>query len=104
MAEKLYWNTPNVQNITVENVDKWYNTFICKVFGEEYSNLKIICPSMFNKESNQDYFSQIITPINLLGLFQYKINENGFFVEENNFIKENINEYNFIETYLVIIF
>lgn len=100
MAEKLYWNTPNVQNITVENVDKWYNIFISKVFGEEYNSLKVICPILFNKESNKDYFSQIITPINLLGLLQYKINENGFFVEENEFIVNNINEHKFIEIFL----
>jgi hypothetical protein len=100
MAEKLYWNTPNVQNITAENVDKWYNIFISKVFGEEYNSLKAICPIMFNKESNKDYFSQIITPINLLGLLQYKINENGFYVEKNEFIVNNINEHKFIEIFL----
>ncbi|WP_419768218.1 DUF262 domain-containing protein [Arcobacter sp.] len=100
MAEKLYWNTPNVQNITVENVDTWYNKFICKVYGIEYKDLKKICIEKFDKEANQDYFGQILTPINLLGLLQYKINGNDFIVEENEFIVKNINEHKFIEVYL----
>lgn len=100
MAEKLYWNTPNVQNITIQNVDTWYNTFVCNVQNQEYKSLKNICINIFKKDSNQDYFGQIITPINLLGLIQYKEENHQFFVEENDFLMKNMNKSKFIEIYL----
>lgn len=100
MSEKLYWNTPNVQNINVQNVYSWYNDFIVHVSGEEYSNLKTICVDIFNKDSNKDYFGQIITPINLLGLIQYKAENNKFFVEENKFLEKNMGDSKFVEIYL----
>jgi len=100
MSEKLYWNTPNVQNINVQNVDVWYNDFVVNVNGEEYSDLKNICLEIFDKDSNKDYFSQIITPINLLGLMQYKKDNNQFIVEENKFLVNNMKHPKFIEIYL----
>ena len=100
MSKKLYWNTPNVQNINVQNIDIWYNNFVVNIINEEYSNLKNICLEIFDKDTNKDYFSQIITPINLLGLIQYRNENNQFFVEENKFLAANMKHQKFIEIYL----
>lgn len=101
MAEKLYWNIPNTQNISAGNVEKWYSSFIKNVYGKEHSELRDICLEIFNKKGTNDkYFGQIITPINLLGLLQYKEVSGKFYVEENKFISDNFSNPKFIEIYL----
>ncbi len=101
MSEKLYWNTPNIQNISIENVEKWHSQFICKVYGKEYSELSDICLELFNKkEINDKYFGHIITPINLLGLIQYQKKDDKYYVEENKFLSEHFSSPKFIKMYL----
>ena len=101
MTEKLYWNIPNIQIISIDNVDKWYSHFTSKIIGQEQTKLSELCLELFNKKGiNDKYFGQIITPINLLGLIQYKEINGKYYVEENEFISNNFSKSNFIGIYL----
>jgi ADP-heptose:LPS heptosyltransferase len=101
MSSKLYWNTPRIQNVSINNIYKIYNEFIKQVIGEEDENLKILCLDICNKrETNPNYYGQIITLINLLGLQQYKKESNKYIVEKNDFLFDNMDNIKFIEKYL----
>jgi len=100
-TKKLYWNTPRIQNVNENNIYKLYNNFSKNIIGEEDKNLKNLCLDICNKrESNPNYYGQIITLINLLGLQQYKKNGNKYIVEKNDFLFDNMDNIKFIEKYL----
>jgi len=100
-TKKLYWNTPRIQIVSVNNIYKIYNEFIRNVVDEDEKKLRSICIDICNKQSNPDYFNKhIITFINLFGLLQYRKKESKYIVEKNEFLFENLDNTKFIEKYL----
>jgi len=100
MSSKLYWNTPRVQNVNANNVYKIYNDFVIEVIGEDEKNLSDRCIDICEKNSNPRYYGHIITLINLLGLLQYKKENEKYIVEENKFLFENMDNDKFVSKYL----
>jgi len=100
MSTKLYWNTPRIQNVNVNNVYKIYNEFIRNVIDEDEKSLRGLCLDIFNKTANPNYYGQLITFINLLGLLQYKKEKKNNIVEKNDFLFDNMDNIKFIEKYL----
>lgn len=99
-TKKMYWNIPNVQVINTDNVYNIYDKFISKMYGKDYDELKEICPIIFDKKENLNYFGQIITLINFLGLLQTRKENNKYIVEPNEFLESNMCNPQFINTYL----
>ena len=99
-TKKMYWNIPNVQVMNANNVYNIYDKFISKIYGRDYNELKEICPIIFNKKDNPNYFGQILTLINFLGLLQTRKENNKFIVEENEFLVTNMTNSDFINIYL----
>ena len=100
MSSKLYWNTPRIQNVSTNNIYKIYNKFIRKVIGEDEKNLSNRCIDICNKSSNPRYYGHIITLINLLGLLQYKKEDNKYIVENNEFLSNKMDDTKFVKKYL----
>ena len=99
-TKKLYWNTPRIQNVNVNNIYKIYNNFSRNVTGEDDKNLSDLCLDICDKRTNKKYYGHIITLINLLGLLQYTKKENKYIVEKNEFLFDNLDNTKFIEKYL----
>ena len=99
-TKKLYWNTPRIQNVSVNNIYKIYNNFSKNVIGEEDKKLSDLCLDICDKKTNKKYYGHIITLINLLGLLQYRKEENKYVVEKNEFLFDNLDNTKFIEKYL----
>ena len=99
-TKKMYWNIPNVQVMNANNVYNIYDKFISKIYGKDYNELKEICPIIFNKKDNPNYFGQILTLINFLGLLQTRKENSKFIVEENEFLATNMTNPDFINIYL----
>jgi len=99
-TDKLYWNTPRIQIVNSNNIYKVYNDFIRNIIGEDEKKLSNLCLDICNKTENKNYYGQIITLINLLGLLQYRKDGEKYFVEKNNFLFENMDNIKFIEKYL----
>ena len=99
-TKKMYWNIPNVQVMNANNVYNIYDKFISKIYGKDYNELKEICPIIFNKKDNPNYFGQILTLINFLGLLQTRKENSKFIVEENEFLTTNMTNPEFINIYL----
>ncbi len=99
-TKKMYWNIPNIQVMSVKNVYNTYDKFISKVYDKDYNDLKEICPIKFEKLSNPDYFGQILTLINFLGLLQTRKENDTYFIKQNVFLESNMNKPGFIARYL----
>jgi hypothetical protein len=99
-TKKLYWNTPRIQIVNVNNIYKIYNNFSKNVIGEDEKSLSDLCLDICNKEANKKYYGHIITLINLLGLLEYKKEGNRYIVEKNNFLFDNLENKKFVEKYL----
>lgn len=99
-TKKMYWNIPNIQVLNPNNVYNTYDKFISKVYDKDYNDLKEICPIIFDKRENPNYFKQIITLINFLGLLQTHKENNRFIVDKNEFLVNNMNNSEFIDIYL----
>jgi len=99
-TRKLYWNTPRIQNVNVNNIYKIYNNFSKNVIGVDDKNLSDLCLDICNKKTNKNYYGHIITLINLLGLMQYKKEGSKYIVEKNEFLFDNLDNIKFIEKYL----
>ena len=100
MSSKLYWNTPRIQNVSAKNIFKIYSEFIIQVIGEDEKNLRNRCIDICKKTTNPKYYGHIITLINLLGLLQYKKDNEKYIVEENKFLSEYMDNDKFVEKYL----
>lgn len=100
MSSKLYWNTPRIQNVNVNNIYTIYNKFIRQVIGDNEKNLSNRCIDICDKHTNPKYYGHIITLINLLGLLQYRQDNEKYIVEENEFLSENMDNDKFVEKYL----
>ena len=99
-TKKLYWNTPRIQNVNVNNIYKIYNSFSKNVIGEDDKKLSDLCLLICDKKTNKKYYGHIITLINLLGLLQYRKEEGRYVVEKNEFLFEKMENTKFIEKYL----
>jgi len=99
-TKKLYWNTPRIQIVNVNNIYKIYNNFSKNVIGEDEKSLSDLCLDICNKKANKKYYGHIITLINLLGLLEYKKEGNRYIVEKNNFLFDNLENKKFVEKYL----
>lgn len=96
---KLYWNTDRTKNINSKNIVELYTTFIKTTVGLNYSELSEYCDTIYARDPGTNYFSQLTTPINFLGLLEYKEEGNDFKVVENIFIKNNIENETFSKLY-----
>jgi len=99
-TKKLYWNTPRIQIVNVNNIYKIYNNFSKNVIGENDKNLSDLCLEICDKKTNKKYYGHIITLINLLGLLQYTKERSKYIVEKNEFLFNNLDNTKFIEKYL----
>ena len=99
-TKKLYWNTPRIQIVNINNTYKIYNEFIKNVIGEDEKNLSNLCLDICNKTTNEKYYGHIITLINLLGFLQYYQENNKYIVDKNTFLYKNMDNVEFIEKYL----
>ena len=99
-TKKLYWNTPRIQIVNINNTYKIYNEFIKNVIGEDEKNLSNLCLDICNKTTNKNYYGHIITLINLLGFLQYYQENNKYIVDKNTFLYKNMDNVEFIEKYL----
>ena len=99
-TKKLYWNTPRIQIVNINNTYKIYNEFIKNVIGEDEKNLSNLCLDICNKTKNEKYYGHIITLINLLGFLQYYQENNKYIVDKNTFLYKNMDNVKFIEKYL----
>ena len=96
---KLYWNTDRTQKISSINMKKLYEKFVSEVIGMKYSDLKDKCDEIYDKGVNANYFGQLSTPLNFLGLLQTKNEEGHIIVEKNDFLHRNILDDKFSELY-----
>ena len=96
---KLYWNTDRTQHTSSDNIRALYERFVSEVEGKDYDELSDEARRIYNKTS--DYFTQLTTPLNFLGLLQTKLDNNGNrIVVENEFYKKNITNIKFSEIFL----
>ncbi|CAH0994221.1 hypothetical protein EMA8858_00330 [Emticicia aquatica] len=71
-----YWKTDRVKNVNTTNLIDLI-TFLKKYDGGKYSDLTQNAIIHYGKQSNPAYFGQIVTQMNILGLFT--LNDNGTF-------------------------
>lgn len=71
---KHYWKIDRVRNITPSNVIDYIN-FLETYEGQQYSVLTAAANTYYHKPAGAPYFGQIVTMMNILGL--YEINDNG---------------------------
>jgi hypothetical protein len=96
---KLYWNTDRTQHTSSSNIRALYENFVNEVEGKSYDELSDEAKKIYNKTS--DYFTQLTTPLNFLGLLQTELDDNGHrIVVANKFYRKNITDIKFSEIFL----
>ena len=89
----MYWRTPDVRQITIENTFEGQNSiysFVNNAIGKNYSELSDFAIEYFNKQENPKYFGQIISYINFLGLIELDSESNGK-VKTNDLLEDIYN-------------